>query len=667
MAASCDCAWATARLGCSAQSNDGSLCWRVCCSPPVPSAPSSNHSICLFLARWGSWPPWISLLMRTMEMNPTISFLMMGDAPPLVFRWPSNAHFQRISLDSVLRRAESMLRVKLPRQLSIAGGASKISDFKPMFGELFSERLVGCDFWGYIQEDMLLGDLRAFLDDQTLDAYDTISPLLAPWYHAGPFMVYRNSPPIRSLFRLSSQWRSVAADPSYLAFDEWWGPRLRDHMPAVIDRERKAGRVRAYVASPERDSKVWLTDDYIYGQEQDFTFSKDSARWYDETLLFTWRRVGGRGLLWAGSGSSRTGQLWDGSQGQRAILHLMGSKHRQPFASLVATEHLRRMAAHLQEMKISPHGVWLKVASEGRAHTWYSGRFPGVHLLVRSSGLHAAAERIGRLGKPSRKGQYAAEVSKLLPCITSSRNDASRLAQSCAECLALLRALRHTPALLAASAACAPTGPSSLPPTRNHLPTPWSWDCEVKGRGRRLPNASAGAQCSLVARLPVESRRGCHRLLASLLTLHPAPPARGDGRIQSSSLLPGWALANDVQLCAPSQALKGGRSIGSAARGGTDRLISGGKYSADEAAGGSSRSTGKRARSGSGVSDARRRETRFKERKEEKRLGKGRKASRKLEPRKGDAEWEMVGSKQDMLRSNREGDILSIHQQESLV
>ena len=285
----------------------------------------------------------------------------MGDVLPLAYDWPSNAKFEHISLQSVLYRAQSVLGVKLPPQLSVAGGASKISDFKPMFGELFPERLAGCDFWGHVQEDMMLGDLRVFLDDATLENHDTISPLLAPCFHAGPFMVYRNSERVRSLFRLSSQWRAVAADPEYMAFDEWWGKRLRDHMPAVIERERGAGRLRAYVAAPEKDSKVWMTDDYIYSSERDDTFTKKSARWYDEALLFTWRRAGSKGGLWAGTGSDSSGKLWDGTQGQRAVFHLMASKHRSAFANLEATDHLLRLAAHMHEMRITRQGLWLKV------------------------------------------------------------------------------------------------------------------------------------------------------------------------------------------------------------------------------------------------------------------------------------------------------------------
>ena len=40
-------------------------------------------------------------------------------------------------------------------------------------------------------------------------------------------------------------------------FDEWWNPALSDHMPAVIGREAREGRLRAYTAEG-KDGKVWF-------------------------------------------------------------------------------------------------------------------------------------------------------------------------------------------------------------------------------------------------------------------------------------------------------------------------------------------------------------------------------------------------------------------------
>ena len=219
-----------------------------------------------------------------------------------------------------------------------------------------------------------------------------------------------------------------------MAFDEWWGPKLiGEHMPAVIEREAKAGRVRAYACDAANDRKVWMQDDFEYTTDGAFG---EGDRFYNDALLVTWRRgADGLGRLWYGPGTDATADLWDGNQGQRALLHLLGSKYKAPLGKLVATDHLRRLAAHASEVRVTRHGLWLKVNSDGRMHTWYSGRFPGAHMLMRSSELARAMGRLFALGKPTAEGSLAAAAEALLPCIKSARfDDGARGPKSCDEC-----------------------------------------------------------------------------------------------------------------------------------------------------------------------------------------------------------------------------------------
>lgn len=168
----------------------------------------------------------------------------------------------------------------------------------------------------------------------------------------------------------------------------------------------------------------------------------DANRWFDDTLLFSWRRgEDGVGRLWAGRGSDATRTLWDAGQGQRGILHLMASKQLPAFRLLRASEHLQRLAAHCTEFHVTKHGLWLKVSREGRSHTWVSGAFPDAHALVRSSDVSRALATIAQLGKPTRttRRRLARKVERALPCLHVARRDeardaASRHARTCAEC-----------------------------------------------------------------------------------------------------------------------------------------------------------------------------------------------------------------------------------------
>ena len=224
------------------------------------------RSVCIALLRWGGWPGWTPLLMRTIELNPSIRYMLIGNQNPELFRTPRNAEFHKFTLRRLVKRIRHVLGVG-PGKLSVEGGASKIADFKPMLAEIFSEMFTGCDYWGYMQEDVLLGDLRSFLTESLLNAHDVISPLPAPLYHAGAFMIYRNAPHVNSLFRKSSEWEKVARSQTYLVFDEWWGD-LKDGMNGVVQRESQAGRIRAYTAGATRSSQqMWLADDNIYAQQ----------------------------------------------------------------------------------------------------------------------------------------------------------------------------------------------------------------------------------------------------------------------------------------------------------------------------------------------------------------------------------------------------------------
>ena len=466
------------------------------------------HSVCLFVLRWGGWPPWAALLLRTMESNPTVRFFLLGDEPPKAQRWPTNVAFQEVTLRKVLQRTRSALGVATSKELRVDGGGSKISDFKPMLAHLFPELLEAggydggrCDFWGYMQEDQFLGDLRAFLDPALLRSHDVICPLHAPLHHAGPFMVYRNVERVNALYRRSRQWRSVVRSAEYRAFDEWWGATLTEHMPEVVRRESAAGRLRAYVARPDADKKVWLQDDYIYaahapkadaaaaaaaahkGQnESDGPADAWAAvRWYDDSMLLTWRLGSdGVGRLWSGGGSAATQSLWADGEGQRALVHLIGSKvsrarhalsaaepsntgrrarltswlvsilallcdqTKRPLRNLIASGDFVRAAARATEFHVSTRGLFLRepptradasAADSGAlgsaapspeaasTASWYSGAFPGAHMLVRPSVLSSSLARLAALGRPKGEGELSARVDALLPCAAAAMYD----------------------------------------------------------------------------------------------------------------------------------------------------------------------------------------------------------------------------------------------------
>lgn len=189
------------------------------------------------------------MFLRTLAANPTISFLLLSEEPPPNFgAMPANVEHHAWTLEALLRRLQRTVGVRL-RSLGASGvlangvSAAKVNDFKPMWGEAFESELRRFEWWGYMQEDVVLGDLRSLVTPALLGRADVICPFDAPLNSSGILMLMRNVAAINRLWRASADAARVLAAPSYQVFDEWWGA-ARDGMPALLGREAAAGRLR---------------------------------------------------------------------------------------------------------------------------------------------------------------------------------------------------------------------------------------------------------------------------------------------------------------------------------------------------------------------------------------------------------------------------------------
>ena len=212
-------------------------------------------SVGVLIGRWGRWPPWTPLLLRSLGANPTITFILLSDEPPRWTPLPANVVFHRCPLGELLERLRRTVGCRL-RTLSAGGtfasgvSAAKVNDLKPMWGEAFAADLLrGFEWWGYLQEDVIVGDLRALIPPHKLASADVICPFNAPLNSSGIFMLFRNVRRINRAWRRSADAARALSDPRYIVFDEWWGS-AKDPMAAVWGRSSAAGEVRSSMMPP---------------------------------------------------------------------------------------------------------------------------------------------------------------------------------------------------------------------------------------------------------------------------------------------------------------------------------------------------------------------------------------------------------------------------------
>ena len=172
-----------------------------------------NHRIVVLIPYFGSWPRWFPLFLETCRHNRQIDWVFFTDIEPPARQLP-NLSFRRLSLSELNRRAEDRLGVPV----NIAT-PFKVCDFRPAFAQLFAEAIVGYDFWGWGDIDVLYGDLAYFLTDDVLANTDAFS--CRDGFLAGEFSLLRNRPLMNGLYRESKDYQRVFASAKNYNFSEF--------------------------------------------------------------------------------------------------------------------------------------------------------------------------------------------------------------------------------------------------------------------------------------------------------------------------------------------------------------------------------------------------------------------------------------------------------------
>jgi len=388
---------------------------------------SAAQSTALIMARWGEWPAWLPIVTRTLAANPSTTFLLVGDRAPQQ-QLPSNARHVPCTLEQLRERARQRLgatRIAKLDGASVAGrlanraSAAKTNDLKPMFGELFSDELAPFSWWGYLQEDALLGSLDRLWPPHVLATADVVCPFGRN--ASGVLMLFRNTPSINSLWRRSAAAARVLADPRYLIFDEWWGGHLShdDHLAGVLGREASEGRLRlasggsahsgaATAASttaattataPASGGPLVAGDKRVVGGQRQLAV--------DENIVACWRR----GELWVpGDGgpgeppcvaaqTEATGAGGDDDPSRSmarpvGLLHLSLLK-REMAGLRLSDEGVLTALRQADEFVVTRHGLWMPLPATAEpsqpvdAAEYLLASVAGLTMRIAASALHA--------------------------------------------------------------------------------------------------------------------------------------------------------------------------------------------------------------------------------------------------------------------------------------
>lgn len=157
--------------------------------------------------------PWyFSYFLHSCGFNKTIDYLIFSDIQ-FESAMPDNVKLINLSRNELKMMASKKIGFEVAINFPY-----KICDFRPAFGKIFEDYLVGYDYWAHGDIDIIYGNLRNFLTDDLLNSVQFIS--VQPDFIRGCFAVYKNEVYVNTFFTRGKDYKKVFSTNEFLGFDE---------------------------------------------------------------------------------------------------------------------------------------------------------------------------------------------------------------------------------------------------------------------------------------------------------------------------------------------------------------------------------------------------------------------------------------------------------------
>lgn len=200
-------------------------------------------SICFIVCYYGNLPEYFKVWLTSCGKNESINFIVFTD-DKYYEEVPSNVSIIQMPFEEVKRRMQAVFDFKI-----CLNSPYKLCDYKPVYGEAFSDYINGYDYWGYCDVDLIWGDIRKFLTDNILNMNQRILT-------RGHCSVFRNDEITNSLYRSISasgcqNYKDVYTTNENRSFDEW-----SEHLGWGISEIFRRNKISQY------DEKIYLDPDF---------------------------------------------------------------------------------------------------------------------------------------------------------------------------------------------------------------------------------------------------------------------------------------------------------------------------------------------------------------------------------------------------------------------
>ena len=145
-------------------------------------------SMILFMVYYGKLPNYFNLWLKAVENNNSIDFCIITDLIDKKEMLPPNIKLLNIPYEIFKEKIQNAF----PFKVSIKS-LGRISQFRPALAYIFPEIVKNYDYWGFIECDLIPGNIREFITDDILEKNQKIFKL-------GHFQIFKNNEYMNTLF-----------------------------------------------------------------------------------------------------------------------------------------------------------------------------------------------------------------------------------------------------------------------------------------------------------------------------------------------------------------------------------------------------------------------------------------------------------------------------------
>jgi hypothetical protein len=172
----------------------------------------SHYNIALIIPYFGKFNQYFPVFLESCGYNSSIDWLIFTDSED-EYSLPENVKKIKMSFEEFRRMAQEKFSYDISLERPY-----KLCDFRPAYGEILKDYLDGYDFWGYCDCDLIFGNIRKFVTDEILCAYDKI-------FTRGHLTLFRNNSQTNLFYKEQNviDARRIYTSERNCKFDEWTG------------------------------------------------------------------------------------------------------------------------------------------------------------------------------------------------------------------------------------------------------------------------------------------------------------------------------------------------------------------------------------------------------------------------------------------------------------